>query len=306
MPILQNDTRTATYTNEQAEKLLFGGAQPLNSYRTDVQTDREIATNFDTAHNLDAYKDLVENKYAGSEAVFSSAQPMFSPYATAETRAQNVLEKPTLEGYYTPAAAQFEYDTKTESYYNDDNPLPPIAFKPRIFDNNLQEIDTTNTQMRSFLDLENIGNFDVETETDTQVVAESSEDTATDFVPSLKLNAKGLIAVCSFFIVAALIIALIIINSVSIGSATSRISDLRAQNTAATAELQSATATRESIYETTTKQIERTVKAPGSGYKELTNVKRLPNLKTWEKVVNQDYSTNFFDVLSKFFSGIFH
>ena len=306
MPVLQNDTRQATYSTEQAERLLFGGTQPLNNYRQDVASDNEIATNFNTSHNLDAYKDLVQSRYPDSAAVFSPAQPMFSPYATTDTRAQtDVFEKPELDTYYTPDTNQkVEFETQFTSYYNDDNPLP-AAYKPRIYDRNLQEVDTTTANPNTTGSLNLLGDFDVDFATDTAVAEKQDIAEATDFVPAMKLNAKGLIAVCCFFAVAALIIALIVINSFSIGSAASRISDLRAENQAVTVELQNNVAARENLYNATTKQITQQV-TTSSEWSKLPNAKKLPNLKTWEKVVNQDVSTNLFDVLSKFLSGIFH
>ena len=278
MPVLQNDKRIATeFTTEQAEKMLFGNSEPLAAYKPDV----EIATNFNLSHDLQAYDELVDTRYQSG----------------------SVAEKPVLENYFV---TKDEVDTRdqieTQKYINNDNPLPYSPFKPRIFGTNLQEIDTSLLQSTKTLNqtLEKIAEVNF-----TPAVKEEVQEEIA-YSSKMKLNAKGIIAVCTFFAVVALVVALIVVNSVSIGSGSSRISTLRAANIAVSMELEQAELERDIKYNDKVIEIENMVKAPDSGYTQLGTPTKLPNLSTWRKVSNLDAGTNLFDQISKFLSGLFH
>jgi hypothetical protein len=225
---------------------------------------KDVATNFSFDHDTDQFNTVMQSYFVpGDEQVTSKKEPVM------------------------------------DSYYNDTNPISSQTqtFRPKIFGQNLEEIN-----------FEKIAEVAI-SDTDTHVLNQVSDTdthvlnkTESDFDVQMKLNHKGLIAIVSFFAVVAMIIALVIVNSVSIGNANGRIAAMTASN-AATAAIVAARQEQVDNVRATSEDI--VMSEIGSGQREYLGTPDRIVVDQWAAPVNPDASSNFFDWLSRLFSGIF-
>lgn len=267
---------------QRATETLFGNSDQTNGL-------------FNLDHNLTAYNQLVQDKYSDAEA---NEMEQFQPEP-----------KYTLESYYMPEQVTTVNKTPVyqapalENYYNSANPLPvtQTSFRPKIYDSNLREVDINTAN--NFTKI-----AEVNIETSHKATAEP--DTDTDFIPTFRLSAKGIIAVVGLIAVAVLVFTLIIVNSVGIAGSSARIQQLKASNN----ELINTTLPEaQSAYlaevEKAALLANDTVYGQGynpdgtlvSGYKPVTPQQLPPTAK----IAQPANGTNFFDQLSRFFSKLF-
>jgi len=296
---------------------------------------------FNLEHNLSAYNELVAEKYSDSPAVQAVAEyESVSSKVTSETPEVSpipTMQPVSLAGYYAPAQGfsrvetaaptQEAYaQTKNSSYASAETVLEQYVpaqktspFRPKIFDQNtLAEIDFSSYVQPTdeIIDttqpiMEVQPNCEIEQEVETVTkVQELAEVT-----PIVKLNGKGMIAVISFIAVTMLVLALIIVNSVSISGASARISDLQAVNTTYASQVADKEIDNIRLHNKRVQDARDEVDAPegevpigtqtDSGYVFVgTNPMHL-NIPTWLIPKNPDASTNFFDKLSQFGSKLF-
>lgn len=133
---------------------------------------------------------------------------------------------------------------------------------------------------------------------------------------TVKLNARGVIAIVAFFATILLVTVLIIINATSISGAGARISRLREENAVLSANVNQALSTRNEAYNSITNNItnqfnsqtgsQRYIIGNGNSMQmvQLPPVVQLPPIETW-RPSNPDHSTNWFNNLSRWLSNLF-
>jgi hypothetical protein len=302
--ILQDDTDTststptATYSREQASRILFDTQEgPLS--RAD-RGPMEGDTRFNFNHHLSQYNQLITQKYADMVTAPAETVPFAAP-------------APTYDRYLTddavgnvPAAAPV-----TEKYYNDANPVPrenlvPYkSFRPKILADFEDLQQTAAYAPAAYAEptpapdaaLEPLLEVGVAEAPDQQSMASLERNPLIE--PHVRLNAKGLIACVTFFAVTALVVLLIILNSVAIGNTTGRVDALKAENAALTQEYNTMIKSRSDAFYTAIRDAAAEYGVPPA---EIT----LPPLESAGLTpANPDHSTNLFDQICQFFTNLF-
>ena len=166
--------------------------------------------------------------------------------------------------------------------------------------------------------LEPIAEFEVHEEVKAEVgVAQSvrTVESATEHA-TVRLNARGYIAIAAFLATIVLVTVLIIINASSIGSSGAQIGQLRASNQELRTTANTAQSDRNAMYDRITGQITnsrtyvgngqyRVTTDSGGGYFTEMETIRVPNSNNLQRPSNPDRSTNWFDRLSRWLSNLF-
>jgi hypothetical protein len=272
--LLQGDKPTATLTRERASRVLFDADEPI------AQAQPELSVNFAYDHNVAQFKELVQSKYPQvvNPAETLAGDTQFGKYFNAETK------------YEAPAGGTLE------KYYNDTNPVPYQAFKPKV----LTDFDDFYMGQKSGTDetlMQKIGEVQIlEPQISEKETAVESETGTKSY---LKLNAKGLIACITFAAVTLLIVLLVIINSIAIGNSGSEIRRYQDENTVLQKQLGEAVKNRDVTYKKAVDSI-NTVAGIKLPYQTLP-----PSVSYPSSSASPDASTNFFDQLARFFGSLF-
>jgi len=272
---LQGDKPTATLTRERASRVLFDADEPV------AETQPDTMVNFAYDHNVAQFKELVQTKYPQvvnpSDTLTGDAQ--LNKYFTAETK------------YEAPQGGTLE------KYYNEANPVPYQAFKPKV----LTDFDDFYMGQRGGVDealLQKIGEVQIlepQIAEKTEAVVDSQAETKA----YLKLNAKGLIACVTFVAVTLMIVLLVIINSIAIGSSNNQIRRLQDENTVLQKEFNEAVKVRDATYKNSVDAVSTTTGFPPV-------YETLPPIYFYQPAnSNPDASTNLFDQIARFFGSIF-
>ena len=149
-------------------------------------------------------------------------------------------------------------------------------------------------------------------------IAEPKQQQTQNESAKYKLNARGWIAIAAFISVVVLVTALIIINASNIGIASSRISTLRDENAVLSASVSQAEYQRDTTYDRITNDIRTQLNNQIGEYRYLTAngttgeftqlppTAQVPPTNTIRPPLgNPDASTNWFDRLSRWLSGLF-
>jgi len=169
--------------------------------------------------------------------------------------------------------------------------------------------------------LEPIAEFHVEEEQAVDVGVTQSVSTveSTTEHATVRLNARGYIAIAAFFATIVLVTVLIIINASSIGASGAQIGDLRASNQELRNTANAAQSDRNTAYNRVTGQIRDSVGTQtGNGYNVYVNTDsgsgyftqlppaiQVPPTNNLPRPSNPDQSTNWFDRLSRWLSNLF-
>lgn len=270
--------------------------------------DKEIATKtlFSPVRDMSDYENLVERKYSNAPALESYVQPCqagkvmpaLDSYESVETK---VRKSPEIAVNLEPYAVA---TTKSET-----------TFRPKIFDTNLEEIDfnTRGLPLKHEQPAETVArepihlaDFLVDDKAAPAAVAEKTEEPVKEkeYVTRFKLNAIGLTAIISFIAVVVLVLAFIIVNSVSISGNNAKISRLKTQNRELAATLSEQQNQSALVYQQMGDYIEQMVTDPVNGYSnDIEVITVSPDV--WMPAGNADYHTNFFDQICNFFSRLF-
>jgi len=232
-----------------------------------------------TVDNNDAATQLFSSRAAQvtAKAVAKPQESQFSPYISGERATEQIAQ------------------------YNQ-------TFRPTIYDENLRPINTSSTMHQiAEIPVEDVG-YSVREELGAlETVAE--QDDATEEVTSLKLNTRGWIAVASFFAVLLLVTVLIIINAVSLGGSSARISTLQAEQTELRAQLSAQDGALVRTFNERSAEIRRQIQTYGSyngiQFEYIGTPTQLPPIPTLRPLPNPDHSTNWFNDMSRWFSGLF-
>jgi len=115
-----------------------------------------------------------------------------------------------------------------------------------------------------------------------------------------KLNARGIIAIGTFFATVVLVTVLIILNASTISASSSRISTLRDENSVLRANVSQTVAQRNELYTDVTNNIDT------GEFVELPEPVRVPRMNQLrQQNENPDHSTNWFDRLSRWLGSLF-
>ena len=263
--LLQNEKSTMTLDRDRASRILYDDEPMMasNMVTTDF-SNIETEALFNNNHNFNEYNTLVESSYA------------------EEIQTQTV-ELPRFE-----------------QYYNDTNPLPMQqhqSYRPNVLADFPELIQAQDQKIATQFDealMEKIA------ETEVVEIAKAVDTTQESTEAYLRLNAKGLIAVVTFFAVTALIIALVIINGVAIGSGAATIDALQVENTQLTAVYSEAMSDRNAAFSLGATEAGGTGSAllPGQTI-------TLPPATPIATSTNPDHATNLFDQIVRFLTSIF-
>ena len=297
---LQGDKQTATLTRERASRALFGD-DPVTS------TSADTYVNFSNSHDVTEFNNLVESKYSntfGSSSLFSTPE---SATDTPDSVDATATSEQTFATYFTTQSQYTPPVPEVQKYYNDSNPIPQQyhAFKPKMF-TDFEEliVPSPKGELDEAL-LQKIDEIQVyePTEATTKVAFEAGANMDTDTETYLKLNKKGIIACVTFIAITMLIIFLVIYNSIAINGAGNQIRRLRHENT----ELQQQQTRAEVDRMEALRRGEAAAhQFAGSGAATPPAIENLPPISSFPLTPsNPDASTNFFDQVSRFFSGLF-
>jgi len=297
--------------------------------------DTLFGGSFNLDHNLSAYNELVAEKYSGSPAVQTVTEyENIKSETTSETQIP-AMHSVNLAGYYTPAQgfSRVESSPAQETYAQTKNFAPQetvleqyvpaqrySAFRPKIFDQDtLAEIDFSSYVQPTTDEVADTSQpilevqFEQAQQQEIETVAETQE--LAEVTPIVKLNGKGMIAVISFIAVTMLVLALIIVNSVSISGAATRISALQVSTATAASIVADKEIENTQLYNKRVQDARNEVNAPSgevtigtqteSGYVYVGNNPVHINIPRWAIPKNPDSSTNFFDKMSQFLSKLF-
>ena len=258
--VITND-RTIV-SREEAEKLL---------YQTAETSSPSGFANLETAQKFN-YSPLDTTSFDDLVSQYQSAPAVQEYSAPAQPSSS-----PALEGYIT------------NSQQLQQRPEFDKTFRPQLFDETLQKVDFSPA-----VEMEKIA----EVEIVPAKVAEYNHEESTDQV--VRLNARGIIAVASFFAILTLITVLVIINAVNLGNSGARIDGLRASNAEMRQELSVLNNERQQFLNSLTEDQLREM-----GLQQLPVINIQTPSNTWQHPQNPDQSTNWFDSLSRFLSGLF-
>jgi hypothetical protein len=294
MFIQQGDKPNPTLVRDRASRALFG--EDLDTEAVDTSSQY---TNFAYDHSNTEFNQLVSEKYQTSfEAVsLPTENVQFNRYLTDDTtHIANV-------------------DNSLQQYYNDSNPIPQATayqvFKPKIISDFDEVLVGQTSELEETL-LQKIDEVQIsEPQSDTlekvDFIADLHREEATESY--LKLNAKGIIAIATFIAVTLLIITLVIVNSVAIGGASSRLSDLRAENTRLQQDVNYHEGRRAQTYADRQADVDAFVGCDQSSVEfsiENGNVIVLPPVVTYPLGdANPDASTNIFNQIASWLGSIF-
>jgi len=283
---LQGDKPSATLTRDRASRVLFD-----NDTTDTAMQDTSVSTGFSFDHNVAEFNNLVQTKYP----------------QMVEFPAPAFTESLELNKYYTDNINTPYQQTTTpvQPYFNDTNPLPKQlyqSFRPKVvtdddafyFDSKLHADEAL---------LQKIDEVQVYEPTMEKVdfTADTSQQVHTESY--LKLNTKGIIACLTFVAVTLLIIALVIVNGVSISNSNNKIRDLRDKNTELTQQYNDAETVRAAAY---SRGVAKANGFAGSPEAVAPSVENLPPVSSQPLYPpNPDASTNFFDQIANFFGKIF-
>ncbi|MCL2570536.1 MAG: hypothetical protein FWE16_05020 [Firmicutes bacterium] len=268
-------TTQKTYSREEANRLLY--EVPLQK-PTEVSLDATIATRFNNTHDVNAFNGIVSSRYQEARDVLFNAKPL--------PQSQSAVA-PVFDSYIKPG------DTIPQDYQFQ----PKQTFRPVIFDMNLSPIQEQSQQPQE--QLEKIAEMD----TSNYSVRDEKAHVDDDQDVTMKLNTRGFIAVASFVAVLALVVALIIINAVNISASGARIDALRTENIQLSQQFDQVSSQRYSEYNRITNEIRN--QFDGDNFVQVGTPVRIPPQVTWQFPDNPDHSTNWFDRLSNFLSGLF-
>jgi len=262
-----------SYTYEEANKVLYG-------------SEDEVVARFNYDHDTTAFDALRDAQYQDISLAATNTVEFAEPAPVAFTAPAPVTAP-------APGLA---------SYYNDKNPIPASSFRPKLYDPALNDmVDSINTHLEKIAEVE----VAEEKEAVTKAVATTQTYDAT-----LKLNARGVVAVASFIAVLALVVTLIVINAVNISASAGRIDVLNNDRAVMSQELDQLLTERNQVWSDVTGGIRDQVNSGslnigGTEMVQLPPVRPLPNLPTWSPPANPDASTNWFDRVSSWLNNLF-
>ncbi|MCL2755992.1 MAG: hypothetical protein FWE45_02975 [Firmicutes bacterium] len=252
-------------SREEAERLLYETSVAPSSF-----ADLDTAKQFNYAqHDTTKFDDLVmsQQKYQEAEAVqnYSSAAPVFEKYITNTSQISNEVK-----------------DT----------------FRPQLFDEQLQRVDH-NPVIEN--DLQKIAEVQIEEQVEQKREVKEYRQIESDSDQTVRLNTKGIIAVATFVAVLALVTVLVIINAINLGNSGARIDALQGSNSELRQELSGLDQQRRDFINSLTPE-----ELANMGFGQITDIRTITNpSSTWTRPANPDHSTNWFDAISRFFSGLF-
>ena len=305
-----------TTVKDQATETLFAGR---------ARWADDLSGAFDNAHEVTSFNDLRADRY-GHDAHASELAPETLPlnfmtntpdnndtasqlFATqaatnmSKATAQVARQESEMSQYYTPDRAVSQEQMQAHAARQ----AQAYEFRPTIYDENLRPIDTTQVHQIAEYDVGEVG-YSVREEAGA-LDMQGQEETTTEEVTSLRLNTRGMIAVGAFFAVLVLVTVLIIINAVSLGSSGARIQALQTENTALTQELNNNIDARNILANDRIDELQRQLDTYGSYngqvFSDLPPATQLPPIPTLRPLPNPDHSTNWFNNVSQWLSGLF-
>ena len=294
-------TKARTYSQEEADQLLYGN-QPYDKSRfaaTETFNNAYDTSGFDEMLKKDEY---VGNEFISSIATSGYATPSSAPTVPFSASAADILSQPSglgLEKYIAPGSTP--HVEPRQSY---------APFKPFVIDELNNEIGLFDTQIAQPI---KIAEVDMEVEHEVAIKPAPLKKNYSDAV--IKLNHKGMIAVGAFFAILLLVTVLVIINAVSLGSSSARLSSLRAETSTASSQLSQMQAERDLAYSQRTADINSqlnqngTVQMGNGSYRQFdfngSHSIRVPGQQRWRESDNPDASSNWFDSMSRWLSGLF-
>jgi len=265
--VITND-RTIV-SREEAERLLYQTTESAPAGFANLETAQRFNYTPADAPNFDAFEALASQpKYMSAPAM----QTFESPLPTSS---------PALESYVTNT----QQLTQRPEFQNG-------TFRPQLFDTQTLE----KVEYSPAVELEKIA--EVEIHDTAQIHEMPTRSREQDQV--IKLNRRGIIAVASFFAVLALVTVLVIINAINLGQSGARLDSLRASNTEMRQDMSGVNAERQAYLANLTPE---ELASRGLTQLPITNLPSQSN--TWQQPSNPDHSTNWFNNLSRFLSGLF-
>jgi cell division protein FtsB len=261
-------------TKEQAHRLLY---EPLPA----EQSRLDVEARFNTDHDTTAFDNLMKDSYEHvAAAPTPQPQVVASPFGNLKT------PSPQFDSYVTPQ-----------------NPIS-TTFRPKIYDQNLVEVDTSIPVAPPQL----VAEVDIEPFIAPQPPAMAYDDDE-EVEGKIRLNTKGIIAVVAFFAVVALVAILIIMSAVSINASGTRIQELTADNAVASARLEELQREHNRVRRQRTTRNDEDYNVydyiEDHGLVQLPEARPLPQLSIPNLNQNPDHSTNWFDQIVRFLSGLF-
>lgn len=281
-------TRDSVSTRDRASRVLFDN----NEFTETAMQDTSVGTGFSFDHNVSEFNNLVQTKY---------------PQMVEFPAPANSTESLELSKYYTDNInTPYQQSTApVQQYYNDANPIPKQvyqSFRPKVVtdDEAFYFGNKSHADEALMQKIDEVQVFEPTLEK-VDFAADVERDTHTESY--LKLNTKGVIACLTFAAITLLIIALVIINSVSIGNSNNQIRRLREENIQLTQQYNDAESLRAQAYD---RGVTKAKNFAGSPESTVPTIENLPPVSSQPLYpANPDKSTNVFDQIVKFFGKIF-
>jgi len=303
-------TKARTYGTDEANELLYGN-QPSPSFQSVKLENTELQgfASYDTA----SFDSLKDTKYSTNEFIatevplqsqFQAAQPYLQPVSATEFFTNTDL--PVFEKYIDQNSTPDVSSTRNQ-----------FTFRPHIIDEQNSILQLVDTQLSEPIKIAEV-DMEVEHETVTKSPHEHKSKTTTDSV--IKLNHKGMIVVGTFLAVLVLVTVLVIINAINLGSSASRLSELRGESAVTYSRLTQAQRDSTDARNNRTYELRRQLNANRNGNNseiqigDGSNIQveytgnsavRVPTQSPWRPAENPDASSNWFNALGAWLSGLF-
>lgn len=289
---------------------LFGdpnGAQPKE--QDYISTERV----FNTRHDLTEFFEVAQQKYTQVEQ--PTADVGYVPsHSLVEETAPAIESTETGQMAFTEIPVQKTEDM-FEPYHNPANPAP--SYRPATVMQLDQSGHIERVESNTITVPQPVQIFEIALEEQQKSIEKAKREKVVETdvevaTGNLRLNARGMIAIASFFAIVILATVLIIVNAVSINSSSARISALNAEVTAAEQRIGQLTDQRTQAFAQATRDL---YNADGTvnegalrdmGYVQLERPIQLPPQQMNPTPDNPDRSTNWFDGMSRWFSGWFN
>ena len=287
-------TRTRIFDEQEANQLLYGNAPEQQARWSNVDTS--------------TFESIKEN-YADNQFIIEDV-PLAQ--TTNSTLNQITLEPnaPTFESYIAPNTTPDISTTKTFS---------PFSFRPTIITEDsssvLQLVDTLEPAPVKIAEVE----MEVEHDNVITSTQKHTKITKSNTESIIKLNHKGMIVVGTFLAILLLVTVLVIINAVNLGSSASRLSNLRAESALVSSQRDTAQAERDRLYRERAEYLANQLNQNRNDNSSSINIggnqvdvnyvgnqtQNVAQQPPWQPGENPDSSSNWFNNMSNWLSGLF-
>ena len=296
--------RIESRSREEAYNTLFSNSSSDRDFHFghDTRAFDELRSNYDSApasnSDFESYTPITftTTPIEFPQSILSQVQNS----AKSDTEIETPEPQRETRGLFEP------YLSGTDSVTNAQTRQSPQTFRPIIAPEIENAHRFTPTEMHQIAEVE----VPKQSIQKAQVMQkQTSAITNTETHASIKLNTRGMIVVASFFAVLALITTLIIVNAVSLSASRTNLATMGNENSALRSQLRDRQDERDQVYRDVTEDIRNQLNNNGTfngeQFDRLPPAQLLPPVSPWQHAPNPDASTNWFDRVSAWLSGLF-